>query len=104
MKPTELEHIRYDIANAIVENRHDDPAAPADMLKHLVDELGIAATGGVSSVGQPGITPNGYAIDWEGTPAMEWAADLLRSVQLRAVSQIPYDALIDDEPHTLEHL
>ena len=101
MKPDELEEIRADIWA----EPWKDPSLFPDLLNRTVTELGIVATGGVSEVGRPGVDPTGYAIDWEEGAGRHWAASLLRLLQHRAKSGIPFGEPPPDEaPYWSEHL
>lgn len=84
------QHIRADVHTAVLEAQREDPTVTLEILFRLLDELGIVATGGVSEVNRPGANPNGWVLDWEDSRASDWAKDLLREVQLRATSKVPY--------------
>lgn len=86
-------HIREDVRNAMVENRHEDPSLMPELVMYLLDELGTAARS----------TPE----DWPITPEC-WAARALERCQLRAVSQIPFGegdacAQTDYDPDWRDH-
>lgn len=96
MTPDQLEDVKADI----YAEPWKDPQLFPDLLHKAIAELGIVATGGVLVVGddtsyadainRTGPIPR-FAIDCEGTPVQEWAADLLRRMQGRARGGVPFD-------------
>lgn len=93
VKVEELEHIRADIAAALPEAQYVDHSLLPDLIDHLLTALGRAATGELFIGGDGADTPN-------------WAAELLRGCQTRAVSQIPFygrELEGDEPPHWEEH-
>lgn len=86
MNQDQLEDVRADI----YAEPWKDPQLFPDLLHKAITELGIVATGGVLLVDRPGTNPAGFAIDCEDSPMQKWAADLLRRMQDRARSGVPF--------------
>ena len=96
MTPDEVADVRADIWA----EPWKDPQLFPDCLHKVVAELGTVATGGVLLVGRaPGDLPQ-LAIDCEDSPIQRWAADLLRRLQDRARSGVPFDEPYGDQPPT----
>ena len=91
MRRNEFEHIREDVRTAMLEaERHDPPFVP-EALFRLIDKVGEVAMLG----DREHTSPFHYcAICYP----REWATALLRDVQLRAVSKVPYGEPHHDEP------
>lgn len=88
MNQDQLEDVRADI----YAEPWKDPQLFPDLLHKAITELAVVATGGVLYVGRapgPGNLPR-VAIDCENSPIQEWAADLLRRMQDRARSGVPF--------------
>lgn len=91
MTPDQVADVRADIWA----EPWKDPQLFPDLLHKAVTELAQVATGSVLFVGPwSGGAPR-LAIDCEDTPIQEWAADLLRKLQDRAKSGVPFD----EPPH-----
>ena len=73
MQAEEFDHIRADVHQAILEAQHHDPTVTLEILFRLLDLVGEVATGEVGGIGARG-----------------WADAVLRDVQTRAVSKVPY--------------
>lgn len=85
MNQEQLEDVRADI----YAEPWKDPQLFPDLLHKAITELGTVATGGVLCVGRDGDVPR-LAIDCEDSPIQEWASDLLRRMQDRARSGVPF--------------
>jgi hypothetical protein len=85
MRSDELAHIRADVHQAILEAQQHDPTVTLEILWRLFDQVGALAVGDVEALSD----------SWR---AALWAEELLRDVQLRAVSKVPYGEPVDDEP------
>lgn len=85
MKADELDHIRADVQQAILEAQQHDPTVTLEILYRLFDSAGAVA------VGQ-------YGLGYRCEDAQGWADELLRDVQLRATSKVPYGETPTDEP------
>ena len=83
MKTDELDHIRADIRQAILEAQQHDPTVTLEVLWRLFESVAWANA-------NPGLV---WVMGCE-----EWTQALLRDVQLRATSKIPYGEPIHDEP------
>lgn len=86
MDSEQVDHIRADIQQAIFEAAQHDPTVTLEVLWRLFDS--IAAVAAV-----PDRIPY-PAMRWPRV----WATHVLRDVQLRATSKIPYGEPIHDEP------
>jgi hypothetical protein len=87
MRSDELAHIRADVHQAILEAQQHDPTVTLEILWRLFDQVGALATGQAGAF-------------W----GERWSpGDLLRDVQLRAVSKVPYGEPVDDEPREEDH-
>lgn len=93
MTPETFDHIREDVRNAMVENRHDDPELMPELVMFLLDQLGQIALGSC------------LCADGRYEPEI-WAAGLLERCQIRALSMIPFaaDALPADDTYWSDHL
>lgn len=87
MKAEELDHIRADVHAAILEAQQHDPTVTLEILWRLFDRIGDAAT-----------NPGGDALPLMQSDVTDWATGVLRAVQLRAVSKVPYGEPLDDTP------
>ena len=107
MKADELVHVRADIQAAIARSGQNDPPLLPQLLNRCLDVIAGFATGEPECVCYPrGWTPDAtFAIDCPvDGDGIEWAAELLRDMQIRAVSGIPWGEPVDDEPpHRDEH-
>jgi hypothetical protein len=85
MTPSEFDHIKVDIRTAVVENRHDDPGFLPEFAFFLLEHMGHVAQGHPIAGGL-----------WASE--REWAEHVLRKVQVRAISQIPFGEEPPPEP------
>lgn len=96
MKPDEIDHIRADVRQAILEAAQHDPPVTLEILWRLFDRVAMLA--------EYDIEQGPIPIEFDGRfiptgSAIWWASDLLRDVQVRAISKVPYgEAQDDDEP------
>lgn len=96
MTPDDVADIRADIWAEPWKDRQLFP----DLLHKVVTELTVVATGGVLEIGWDGGAPQ-LAIDCENSPIQEWASSLLRTMQNRARSGVPFDEPpYEDQPPT----
>lgn len=90
MHADEFDHIRADVHSAILEAQQHDPTVTLEILWRLFDAVGACAT-----------DPFGDAAVGDVYPALRvvsWGERVLRDVQLRAVSKVPYGEPQPDEP------
>lgn len=95
MQADELDHIRADVQQAILEAQQHDPTVALEILWRLFDDIGYLA--GDNSE---------FLAPWRGnfqgmyyrSAVQDWAGHLLRAVQGRAVSKVPYGEVPTDEP------
>lgn len=106
MKPDELEHIRADIRAAMVEAQWEDRTLLPELLDRLLSAVGEVADAGTLARDFGLLRTEGETVGFHYPHAQEWAANLLRQCQLRAVSKIPFPEVEpdDDRPHWSEHL
>lgn len=90
MKTGEVEHIISDVVNALLENRYDDPTLAQELIGEFFAHVGALASGGPeawqdAADRNPGLTTAEYV--------EEFAENLLRRCQIRAISAIPFEAI-----------
>ena len=98
MQADELDHIRADVRQAILEARQHDPTVTLEILWRLFNAIGrvaLAGTGHSSLVGPT--TPGAFHLCCRCYPD-SWSEHLLRDVQLRAVSKVPYGEPVHEDP------
>lgn len=91
MQADELDHIRADVHAAILEAQQHDPTVTLEILWRLLDEIGVVALAG------PWHSIGPLQVCCRCSPDA-WSASLLRDVQTRAVSKVPYGEAPTDEP------
>lgn len=83
MNADDLEHIRADVHQAILEAQRHDQTVTLEILWRLFDQVGQLATGQTGEWWATADEPH-----W-------WAEQLLQVVQLRAISKVPFADLND---------
>ena len=95
MQADEVDHIRADIQQAILEAQHQDPTVTLEILWRLFDAVML-----VSVAPSEAFAGQWYLSgDMERAELEDWADAVLRAVQLRAISKVPYG-----EPTNLDSL
>jgi hypothetical protein len=97
VKSEELDHIRADVRQAIVEAQQHDPTVTVEILWRLFDQLAEAVTSPAEAfAGSWAMSDEAARWDVE-----LWAEEILRDVQTRAISKIPYGEAhpIEQEDH-----
>lgn len=95
----EVMHIMEDVANALVENRHDDPQFVPDVLGEFMAHVGAMAAADLAEWQDmldrnPGLNAREHV--------QHWATNVLRRIQIRAISGIPFDQIgapFEEEDH-----
>lgn len=95
MKADELEAIRDDVQTAVINADYNgDPTLLPQLLDKLLTEIGRVAV-----LDPPFHLPAHAMQTCVGCYPNEWAGSILRNVQTRAISRIPYgEPTHDDEP------